>query len=82
MRLTPMQTKVLNAMHNSGKLITLFTGHNARRLGFGCWPKEDRLVIRAYSNPAYFLKARGLIESTGEYGYAITAKGREAIGAK
>jgi hypothetical protein len=81
-KLTKMQRKILDAMHDAGG-IAAFTGEKARVNGFGVFKaKAGGVIIRAYGNPAYFLKARGLIfplerEAPGQW-FVITDVGERA----
>ena len=84
MRLTPMQQRVLSAMADADPGYAAFTGERARKDGFGVFAaKHGGIVIRAYSHPEFFLKARGLIEKQERnipgYWYRLTAAGRAAL---
>jgi hypothetical protein len=81
-KLTTMQSDILVAMKRGD--LAAFTGNLARKYGFGiCRAKDGGVVIRAYSNPQWFLVQRGLIEPKerdvpGQW-YQITPKGRAAV---
>lgn len=83
-KITPMQRRILKAMDADDLGFAAFTGERARKAGFGVFDaKHGGIVIRAYQNPEFFLKGRGLIERVERnvpgYWYRITEDGRRAV---
>lgn len=79
--MTPTQRRILWLMKQFENMPVACTGRNARKDGFGHWEHSDGgLVIRAYCDPLYHMRARGwlhsIVRNTPGSWYGITPEGR------
>lgn len=78
--MTPIQKRILWLLREHGEDTVACTGKGSRLNGFGAWThKHGGLVIRAYSDPLYWMEAKGWLfrvtRNTPGHWYRLTNEG-------